>query len=130
MAIELVPLGTVHVQLKPPIEVGPGPAGTRMIFEIASVQVKGDRLSGECWVPQPQTGYSSVLRARERLTSARRSEPMMARPSSCSTRAGGCVEGHAAPDDGLCRASFRDSDERYTWLNRIQAIGKGTLNED
>lgn len=56
MAIELVPLCEIRLQARPPIEVGPGPAGTRMIFEIASVQVKGDRLSGECWVPQPQTG--------------------------------------------------------------------------
>jgi hypothetical protein len=29
MAIELVPLCTIRVQLKPPIEVGTGPAGTR-----------------------------------------------------------------------------------------------------
>jgi hypothetical protein len=25
---------------------------------------------------------------------------------------------------------FETSDERYLWLNRIQAIGKGTLYED
>jgi hypothetical protein len=47
MAIELVPLCTIHLQARPPIEVGAGPAGTRMIFEITSVQVKGDRLNGE-----------------------------------------------------------------------------------
>jgi Protein of unknown function (DUF3237) len=47
MAIELVPLCTIRVQLKPPIEVGTGPAGTRMIFELASAEVKGDRLRGE-----------------------------------------------------------------------------------
>ena len=47
MAIELVPLCTLHVQLKPPIEVGAGPAGTRLIFEAVSAEVKGDRLRGE-----------------------------------------------------------------------------------
>jgi Protein of unknown function (DUF3237) len=47
MAIELVPLCTLQVQLKPPIDVGAGPHGTRLIFEVASAQVKGDRLSGE-----------------------------------------------------------------------------------
>jgi hypothetical protein len=41
MAIELVPLCTIRLQARPPVEVGAGPAGTRMIFEIASVQVKG-----------------------------------------------------------------------------------------
>jgi hypothetical protein len=25
---------------------------------------------------------------------------------------------------------FETGDERYTWLNRIQAVGKGTINED
>jgi hypothetical protein len=25
---------------------------------------------------------------------------------------------------------FETGDERYTWLNRIQAVGKGTLNQD
>ena len=47
MAIELVPLCTLGVQLKPPIAVGTGCAGTRVIFEVASVQVKGDRLRAE-----------------------------------------------------------------------------------
>jgi Protein of unknown function (DUF3237) len=47
MAIELVPLCTIRIRLKPPIEVGTGPAGTRMIFELASAEVKGDRLRGE-----------------------------------------------------------------------------------
>ena len=47
MAIELVPLCTLRVQLKPPIVVGTGCAGTRVIFEVASVQAKGDRLRAE-----------------------------------------------------------------------------------
>ena len=47
MAIELVPLCTLNIQLKPPIEVGAGPHGTRLIIEVASAQIKGDRLRGE-----------------------------------------------------------------------------------
>ena len=47
MAIELVPLCTLHIQLKPPIEVGAGPCGTRLIFEAADGHVQGDRLRGE-----------------------------------------------------------------------------------
>lgn len=47
MEIELVPLCTIHFQIRPPIDVGAGPSGTRMVFETASAQVKGDRLSGE-----------------------------------------------------------------------------------
>ncbi len=47
MPLELVPLCTLHIQLKPPIEVGAGPAGRRLIFEFESVKIEGGRLSGE-----------------------------------------------------------------------------------
>ena len=47
MAIQLVPLCTMRAQLKPPIAVGTGPAGTRLIFEAEKGDVDGDRLSGE-----------------------------------------------------------------------------------
>ena len=46
MAIELVPLCTMRIQAKPPVEVGAGPAGTRLVFERAGVEVRGDRLRG------------------------------------------------------------------------------------
>ena len=87
MAIELVPLCTLHVQLKPPIEVGAGCAGTRVIVEVASAEVKGDRLRAELAEPQSRTGSSSVLTVRRHLTSGRRFVPMTARSSSCSTTA-------------------------------------------
>lgn len=47
MAIELVPLCTMRIQTKPPVDVGAGPAGTRMVFEEAGVEVHGDRLRGQ-----------------------------------------------------------------------------------
>jgi pimeloyl-ACP methyl ester carboxylesterase len=47
MSIELIPLCALQVQLKPPIEVGAGCAGTRLIIEVASIQAKGDRLRAE-----------------------------------------------------------------------------------
>ena len=43
MAIELVPLCTMRIQGKPPIEIGTGPAGTRLVFEVTNVEVHGDR---------------------------------------------------------------------------------------
>jgi hypothetical protein len=47
MAIELVPLCTMRLQGKPAMEVGTGPAGTRMIVDCVSVKVLGDRLRGQ-----------------------------------------------------------------------------------
>src|ERR1700757_1380268 len=63
MAIDLVPLCTMRIQAKPPVEVGAGPAGTRMVFEEAAVEVRGDRLAGQlggsagdCVLGLPLTG--------------------------------------------------------------------------
>ena len=56
MAIELVPLCMLRLQLKPPIEVSAGPAGTRLIVEVVSAQVKGTACVARCWEPQPRTG--------------------------------------------------------------------------
>jgi hypothetical protein len=41
MAIELVPLCTMRLQGKPAVEVGTGPAGTRLIVDCPSVQAVG-----------------------------------------------------------------------------------------
>jgi hypothetical protein len=87
MAIELVPLCTLRLQLKPPIEVGGGPAGTRLIVEVASAQVKGDRLRGEMLGTAAADWVIVGPGARERLTSGRRFKLMTARLSSCSTTA-------------------------------------------
>jgi hypothetical protein len=35
-----------HAMLKAPLPVGPGPYGTRMVFEVIEGEVTGDRLSG------------------------------------------------------------------------------------
>ena len=45
IALELVPLCTAHIQLNPPLEVGTGPAGTRLIFEAQSAKLEGERLT-------------------------------------------------------------------------------------
>lgn len=37
---------TYSAQLKPPLNVGTGPFGTRMVFEVTGGTVEGDRLNG------------------------------------------------------------------------------------
>ena len=131
MAIELVPLCTLHIQLKPPIEVGAGPHGTRLILEVASAQIKGDRLRGEMvgtstadWVLIGPEGTGTLdVRA------------------AFSTDDGATIfvqyHGRADVSEGLnlpltvyVAPRFETCDERYTWLNRVQAIGKGIVHED
>jgi Protein of unknown function (DUF3237) len=131
MAIELVPLCTLLIQCKPPIQVSAGPAGTRLIVELVSAQVKGDRLRGEMlgaaaadWVIVGPEGTGTVdvrmtlqtddgaiifVQYNGRLDTSRGLQfPMTAYVAPC----------------------FETGDDRYAWLNRIQAVGKGILNED
>jgi hypothetical protein len=131
MAIELLPLCTIRIQLKPPIDVGAGPAGTRMIFELASAQVKGDRLAGAMlgaaaadwavlcpegtgtldirWTLRTEDGAAIFVQYHGRLDAS---------------------QGLQFPMTIYVAPRFETGDQRYTWLNPIQAVGKGTLNED
>jgi hypothetical protein len=131
MAIELVPLCTIQIQLKRPIEVGAGPCGRRVIFEMASAQVKGDRLRGEMvgtaaadWLLIGPEG-TGTLDVRWALR----------------TDDGGTIftqyhgrtdvsQGIVLPATIWVAPRFETCDERYMWLNRIQAIGKGIAHED
>jgi Protein of unknown function (DUF3237) len=131
MAIELVPLCTVRVQARPPIEVGIGPAGTRLIFEIESVKLEGDRLSGEMmgaatadWLVVGPEGTGTLdVRATYRTHDG----------AIIFAQFNGRLDASAGlnfPMTIYVTPRFETSDERYAWLNRIQAVGKGIVEED
>jgi hypothetical protein len=131
MAIELVPLCTPRVQLKPPIAVGAGPSGTRLIVEVVSAQVKGDRLRGEMlgaaaadWVIVGPEGTRSV---DVRVTLQTDDGAVIFVQYNGRLDAS---PGLQFPMTGFVAPRFETGDERYAWLNRIQAVGKGILYED
>lgn len=131
MTLNLVPLCNLQIQLKPPIEVGTGPAGTRLVFEVASGTFKGDRLSGEMegtaaadWLIIGPEGTATLdIRATFRTDDG--------------AVIFGQYNGRADVSNGLeppitiyVTPRFETGDERYAWLNRIQAIGKGVVDEN
>lgn len=131
MAIELVPLCTLHVQLKPPIDVGAGPHGTRLIVEVASAQIKGDRLSGEM---VGSAGADWLLVGPEGTGTL---DVRFAFKTDDGATIFGQYHGRSDVSQGLnlpatvyVAPRFETCDERYMWLNRIQAIGKGIVHED
>ena len=133
MALELVPLCTVHIQLKPPIEVGAGCAGARVIIELASVQVKGDRLRAEMvgaaaadWLLIGPEG-TGTLDIRAAL---RTDDGALIFVQYNGKANADLSQGLQLPATLYVAPRFETSDERYTWLNRIQAVGKGTVHED
>lgn len=131
MAIELIPLCTAHIQLRPPIEVGAGPAGTRSVFEVESVHVKGDRLSGQMvgsaaadWLSIGPEGTGTLdVRATFRTDDG----------ATIFTHYYGRLDASQGPQLPMTiyvAPRFETGDQRYAWLNRIQAIGKGIVHED
>ncbi len=131
MGIELVPLCTMRVQLKPPIEVGTGPAGTRLIVETESGKFDGDRFSGEMaggasadWLLIGPEGTGTIdIRGTLRTHDGAFVFAQYHGRLDAS-------EGMQLPKTIYVTPRFETGDERYAWLNRIQAVGKGVVQED
>ena len=103
----------------------------RMIFEETSVEVHGDRLRGQlegsasdCVLLGPDgTGTVDVrvtLRTHDDATIF----------VQYQGRLWTFHQGFQFPLTAYVAPRFETGDERYAWLNRIQAVGKGTINED
>jgi hypothetical protein len=130
MAIELVPLCTMRLTAKPPAEIGAGPAGIRIVIEQTSVEVHGDRLRGQmegsasdCMLVGPEGTGTIDVRETIRTDDG----------AVIFVQYQGRVDlsrGLQLPLTVYVAPRFETGDERYAWLNRIQAVGKGTFNED
>jgi hypothetical protein len=129
MAIELVPLCTIDVALAPPIIVGVTPTSTRVIGEITALTIEGERLratmkgaAGADWLtmaPDNSVGRPDVRYAVETDDGA-----------VIYVHYGGILDMAAFPPVAIVTPLFDTGDERYAWLTRIQAVGKGTFSED
>jgi hypothetical protein len=127
MPIELVPLTVATIQLRDPILLPDTPSGTRVIAEVESATYDGARLSGTLkgvaaadWmtVGPEGTGTLDVRGALETHDGALiygfyRGRLDMTKPLGESPV-------YAAP-------LYETGDERYAWLNKLQAVAKGTL---
>lgn len=125
MALELIPLCSVDVTLSAPIVVGEGPSGLRLVFEVEGMAISGDRLNGKSkgvaaadWFTivgsvgtldvrgtfETDDGAIVYVEYRGRTDTSKPGAPVYATPV------------------------FETGDERYAWLNAIQAVGKGILD--
>lgn len=124
--IELVPLCTARVEVAPTMSVGTGPAGDRSVGELKSVTVTGERMNATLagaaaadWLSR--TGTVAVIDVRMTLRTDDGALVYM-------TYGGRLDLGNYA--NGLyamVAPTFETGDERYAWLNKIQAVGKGKL---
>jgi hypothetical protein len=136
--MKLEPLMTYRADLKPPVEVGAGPFGTRTIFDVIGGSAEGPRLRGKLlasggdWLLLDDAGigrldvrgtlethdgariyiqYHGVLEMNEAVLSA--------------------VAKGESTDYGdtyfMTQPRFETGDPRYAWLNRVVAVAEGRL---
>ena len=126
MSIELVPLATMVLELADPLILPNTPAGTRVIVEVTRARIDGERLRAEMkgtaaadWltIGPDNTGTLDVRITLETDDGAlvflsyegRRDFSQLEAPV------------YSAP-------KFDTGDERYAWLNKVQAVAKGHLD--
>ena len=130
MALELVPLGTARIQLKPPIALEGTPRGTRWIVELEDTVFEGDRLQAKQkgaaaadWVIVGPDGCG-MLDVRYCVETRDGALIYVQYAGRVDVANGvGSAPAYAAP-------TFETGDPRYAWLNKVQAVAKGTIGED
>jgi hypothetical protein len=122
--VHLVPLATVSVTAGTRHQITDGPFGNRVIAGISEGRWQGERLAGQIvgaggdWA-MPGPGGAMLLDVRQVL----------------QTDDGAIVyvsyRGRADRSRGTYTVAptFETSDERYAWLNAVQAVGKGRLDD-
>ena len=124
---ELKLMGTITAQLGQRIEVGDGPKRSRLLVDVNSVEVEGERIRASLaandaadWLTMATDGSVGAVDVRFTL----------------KTDDGAFIYveygGRADLENGLTATAptFQTSDQRYKWLNHIQAVGAGALGED
>src|SRR5262245_51482252 len=127
MAIELVPLATATSTLSPPTMIPNTPIGTRVIFEITAYCLEGPRLrarqrgaAAADWLIVGPDG-TGTLDARVTLETHDGAIVLVTYGGRVNA-AGGFA---GAPIYAVLH--FETGDDRYCWLNRIQAVAKGVV---
>jgi hypothetical protein len=128
MTIELVPLCTATITLKDPMMLPNTPSGTRTIVEVSAAKLEGERLTatmkGAATADWATIGPDMTCTLDVRSTFETHDGALVFsyyRGRIDLSQPPGASPVYAAP-------LFETGDERYAWLNRIQAVSKGKLD--
>jgi hypothetical protein len=128
VTIELVPLCTATITLRDPMVLPNTPSGMRTIVEVAAAKLEGERLSatmkGAATADWATIGPDMTCTLDVRSTFETYDGALVFsyyRGRIDFSKPPGELPVYAAP-------LFETGDERYAWLNRIQAVSKGKLD--
>ena len=123
--IELKPLGQMDVQLGERVDVGDGPKGHRVIIDVLSVKLIGDKINAELaandgadWLTVSDNGTLGALDVRLTLKT---NDGALIYVEYCGRMdiASGVIA--VAP-------TFQTGAPQYSWINRIQAVAAGAVD--
>ena len=124
--LQLVPLGQLVIELSAPLVLDGTPVGSRWIFEVESGRLEGDRLRGTVkgsanadWLLIGADG-TGALDVRALLETDDGALVFVQYTGRVDLSSGPGAPTYATP-------RFETGDERYAWLNKVQAVGKGTM---
>jgi hypothetical protein len=125
--LELVPLGRMSAVLRTPHVLAGTPAGDRWIFEVEDGSFRGDRLCGTVvgranadWMVVGPDGTGS-LDVRALMETDDGAPVFVHYTGRVDVSAGRGAPVYATP-------RFDTGDDRYRWLNRVQAVAKGSFD--
>lgn len=129
MSIELVPLGRLSITIRRQFRLDGIPAGSRLIGEAAECRWEGERIRAS-QVGPPASDWVLINSDGSVAVDAR----LLVETDDgalIAIRYTGRAE--RAPVTGapvIIAPTFETSDERYAWLNTLQAVGKGVRSGD
>lgn len=127
MTLELIPLATMVVELADPLVLPETPSGTRVIVEVKSFTIVGDRLKAS----NKGRGAADWLTIGPEGTATLDVRAVMETDDGALIYAyyQGRRDFSESMEAPLYTApKFETGDERYRWLNKIQAVAKGTVD--
>lgn len=125
--IELHPLGVMKVQLSEPVMVGGGPKGARMVVDVPSVELRGERVNAELatndaadWATVSEDGKLAALDVRLTLKT---DDGAYIYVEYC---------GRMDMEAGLIAVAptFETGAPQYSWLNGVQAVSAGAVDPE
>jgi hypothetical protein len=126
VSVSLRPLATMTAELRRPFVLLGAPAGERRIFEVKSGSIDGERIRAKLkgtaaadWLSVGPDGTGTVdVRALVETDDG----------ALVYIQYQGRVDASMPTGPVYIAPTFETGDDRYRWLNRVQAVGKGFLD--
>jgi hypothetical protein len=127
MSIELIPLGTLTITTGETTMIPNCPAGTRLAVDMKEVRLEGERVSAA--LKGVGAGDWLTIGPEGTVTIDMRFTLLTKDGAAIYTQTGGRTDASKGPGGAplYMALRFETGDARYSWLNKVQAIGKGQM---